>query len=136
MSDLDLIDLLPKVLALRFTGATAGLLAGLLGVGGGIVIVPVLFYLFGILELAPQSAMHVAVGTSLATIVPTSIASMRAHWRRGSVDTDLLKVWAVAAFLGAVLGAVVSGFVKGDVLTAVRSEEHTSELQSLMRNSY
>src|SRR3546814_18952130 len=63
--------------------------------------------------------MHVAVGTALATIVPTSIASMRAHWRRGSVDTDLLKVWAVAAFLGAVQGAVVSGFVKGDVLTAV-----------------
>src|SRR3546814_5361068 len=91
MSELDLIDLLPKVLALLFTGATAGLLAGLLGVGGGIVIVPVLFYLFGILELAPQSAMHVAVGTSLATIVPTSIA---------------------------------------------RSEEHTSELQSLMRISY
>jgi len=119
MPEFDLLDLLPKVLALLFTGAVAGLLAGLLGVGGGIVIVPVLFYLFGVLELAPQSAMHVAVGTSLATIIPTSIASMRAHWKRGSVDTDLLKVWAVAAFLGAMLGAVISGFVKGQVLTAV-----------------
>lgn len=117
--DADLLDLLPKVAALLFTGGLAGTLAGLLGVGGGIVIVPVLFYLFGVLELAPQSAMHVAVGTSLATIVPTSIASMRAHWRRGSVDTELLKVWAVAACLGAILGAAISGFVKGTVLTAV-----------------
>ena len=113
------LDLLPKVVALLFTGALAGTLAGLLGVGGGIVIVPVLFYLFGVLELAPQSAMHVAVGTSLATIIPTSIASMRAHFRRGSIDTDLLKVWGVAAFLGAMLGAVISGYVKGTVLTAV-----------------
>lgn len=119
MQGYELLDLLPKVLALLFTGGIAGLLAGLLGVGGGIVIVPVLFYLFGVLELAPHSAMHVAVGTSLATIIPTSIASMRAHRRRGSIDTDLLKVWAVAAFLGAMLGAVISGFVKGWVLTAV-----------------
>ncbi len=117
--DADLIDFLPKVVALLFTGALAGTLAGLLGVGGGIVIVPVLFYLFGVLELAPHSAMHVAIGTSLATIIPTSIASMRAQWKRGSVDTDLLKVWAVAAFLGAILGAGISGFVKGTVLTAV-----------------
>lgn len=117
--DVDLIDLLPKVIALLFTGGVAGTLAGLLGVGGGIVIVPVLFYLFGVLDLAPQSAMHVAVGTSLATIIPTSIASMRAHFKRGSVDMDLLKVWAVAAFLGAILGAGISGFVKGSVLTAV-----------------
>jgi len=119
MTTVDLVELLPKILALLFTGGIAGLLAGLLGVGGGIVIVPVLFYLFGVLELAPQSAMHVAVGTSLATIVPTSIASMRAHFRRGSVDRDLLRVWAPAAFLGAILGAVIAGYVKGVVLTAV-----------------
>lgn len=119
LTDVQFLDLLPKVVALLCTGAIAGTLAGLLGVGGGIVIVPVLFYLFGVLDLAPQSAMHVAVGTSLATIIPTSLASMRAHLKRGSVDMDLLKVWAVAAFLGAILGAAISGFVKGAVLTGV-----------------
>ena len=92
LSGFDLMHYLPSMILLLATGAVAGLLAGMLGVGGGIVIVPVLFNLFGILALPDQSAMHVAVGTSLATIVPTSIASMRSHFKRGSVDMDLLKV--------------------------------------------
>jgi len=118
-ADFDLWTYLPSAVALLFTGAIAGVLAGLLGVGGGIVIVPVLFNLFGVLALPQESAMHVAVGTSLATIVPTSISSMRSHLKRGSVDMDLLRKWAVPVFIGSALGALISAQVAGVVLTTV-----------------
>lgn len=115
----DLASYLPSILVLMFTGAVAGLLAGLLGVGGGIVIVPVLFNMFGVLQLPQETAMHMAIGTSLATIIPTSIFSMRAHWKKGNVDTDLLKVWAVWALIGAIIGTAIAGQFKGWVLTAI-----------------
>lgn len=119
LSGFDLMPYLPSMILLLVTGAVAGLLAGMLGVGGGIVIVPVLFNLFGILALPDQSAMHVAVGTSLATIVPTSIASMRSHFKRGSVDMGLLKVWVIPVFIGSALGALISAYVSGVVLSTV-----------------
>ena len=79
------------VCALLLTGVVAGILAGLLGVGGGIVIVPVLYHLFTLLGIDPEVRMHVAVGTSLAAIVPTSIISARAHYKRGGLKPELLK---------------------------------------------
>lgn len=115
----DLATYLPSILVLMFTGAVAGLLAGLLGVGGGIVIVPVLFNMFGVLQLPQETAMHMAIGTSLATIIPTSIFSMRAHWKKGNVDTELLKVWAVWALIGAMIGTAIAGQFKGWVLTGI-----------------
>ena len=81
------------ILALVSTGIFAGILAGLLGVGGGIVIVPVLFFLFQSFGVSAESAMLVATATSLATIVPTSISSIRSHQQKGNVDFDLLKRW-------------------------------------------
>lgn len=101
------------------TGLAAGILAGLLGVGGGIVIVPVLFNLFPLLGIDEAVRMHLAVGTSLATIIPTSIMSMRAHHGRGAVDWDLLKSWALAIACGVVAGTVLGAWAKGSVLTAV-----------------
>lgn len=106
-------------LGLALTGVFAGILAGLLGVGGGIVIVPVLFLLFDLLGVADAVAMHLAVATSLATIIPTSISSARAHYRRGSVDVVLLKNWAPYIFVGSLLGGILSRFLDGEVLTAV-----------------
>lgn len=91
--------------SLAVTGIFAGLLAGLLGVGGGIVIVPVLFFLFQASGVAPNSAMLVATATSLATIVPTSISSICAHHKKGQVDFSLLKRWAVCIVFGVVLGS-------------------------------
>ena len=91
--------------ALLITGAIAGVLAGLLGVGGGIVIVPVLFLLFPLLGVEDSVLMHLAVGTSLATIIPTSIISARSHHKRGGVDFLLLKSWGPAIFVGVVSGA-------------------------------
>ena len=105
--------------ALLVAGAAAGVLAGLLGVGGGIVIVPALFHLFGLLEMAPGISMHVAVATSLSTIIATSLSSMRAHHRRGAVDWGLMRSWAPAIAVGVIAGAVVAGFASGAVLTGV-----------------
>ncbi|HUE92309.1 sulfite exporter TauE/SafE family protein [Pseudomonas sp.] len=105
--------------ALLITGIVAGLLAGLLGVGGGIVIVPVLYHLFTLLGVDPEVRMHVAVGTSLATIIPTSIISARAHRKRGSLDKQLLRRLIPSVLVGVVLGAVASQWLSGQVLTTV-----------------
>lgn len=111
--------LLPLAAILVATGCVAGVLAGLLGVGGGIIVVPVLFTLFGFLEIDPSVRMHVAVGTSLASIVLTSINSARAHHRRGAVDVDLLKRWGLFILLGSVGGVFIASAVSGAALTAV-----------------
>lgn len=84
-------------------GLFAGVLAGLLGVGGGIVIVPALYHVLSYLDVDPAVRMHLAVGTSLATIVPTSIRSVLAHHKRGAVDPALLRLWALPILVG-VLG--------------------------------
>jgi uncharacterized membrane protein YfcA len=93
------------LIALIATGAFAGVLAGLLGVGGGIVIVPVLFFIFQSFGVSPESAMVVATATSLATIIPTSISSIRSHKRKDNVDFDLLKHWAMFIFIGVLAGS-------------------------------
>lgn len=101
------------------TGIATGLTAGLLGVGGGIVIVPVLFHLFTTMNVDPDVRMHVAVGTSLATIIATSTSSLRAHHKKGGVDTALLRSWGPAVFAGVLLGSVLSGYAKGPALMTV-----------------
>ncbi|MBT9463881.1 sulfite exporter TauE/SafE family protein [Hydrogenophaga sp.] len=111
--------LLGLATALLATGLVAGVLAGLLGVGGGIVIVPVLYHLFTLLGIDESVRMHVAVGTSLATIIPTSIMSSRAHRKRGSLDAALLKKLMPGVVVGVIVGAIASGFLSGHVLTAV-----------------
>ena len=101
------------------TGLVGGTISGLLGVGGGIVIVPVLEATLGYLGVDPAVRMPIAVATSLATIVPTSIASSRAHHRRGAVDLGLVKRWTPAIALGAVLGSLAGSHVEARVLTGV-----------------
>lgn len=119
MMDVNLTDALLLVALLVATGAVAGVISGLLGVGGGIVIVPVLFFVFLGLGISESVRMHVAVGTSLATIIFTGYISARAHWRKGSVDTALLKSWGPWITFGVVTGTVVAGNVSGTVLTLV-----------------
>lgn len=101
------------------TGIIAGVIAGLLGVGGGIVIVPVLFHIFTTLGIDESIRMHLAVGTSLGTIIPTSIRSVRAHHKKGAVDWALLKRWALPMLLGVVVGTVLASYVNGQVLTGI-----------------
>lgn len=99
------------VAGLLVTGFIAGLLAGLLGVGGGIVIVPVLYLLFTYLEIPGSIIMHVAVATSLATIIPISISSARSHHAKGAVDLRVLKSWGPFILIGAAAGGAASGSI-------------------------
>lgn len=108
---------LTTVLSLIGTGVFAGLLAGLLGVGGGIVIVPVLYFLFQALGVSADTAMVVATSTSLATIVPTSVSSIRAHHSKGNVDFSLLKAWALFILIGVLAGSVIVTRINGSYLT-------------------
>ena len=111
--------LIGLAVGLLATGAIAGVLAGLLGVGGGIVIVPVLFWIFDFLGVPDVVSMHLAVGTSLSTIIATSISSARAHHKRGSIDVELLKSWAPLLFVGALVGGIAAKFLAADSLTAI-----------------
>lgn len=116
---MSLMELAPFAAGLVFTGLIAGILAGLLGVGGGIVIVPVLYHVFTLLGIDEAVRMHLAVGTSLGTIVLTSIRSVRAHAKKGVVDWDMLKSWALPILGGVVVGTLIAAWVSGNVLTAV-----------------
>jgi hypothetical protein len=96
-----------ELLTYLLTGAIAGLMAGLLGIGGGLVIVPALVWLFAQYGFVSETLMHYAVGTSLAVIVPTSLSSLLAHQRLGSVN------WPVARWMipGVLLGALFSAWL-------------------------
>lgn len=104
---------------LLIVGCVAGLLAGLLGVGGGIVVVPGMFYALGAIGVDADIRMHLAVGTSLATIIPTAMSSIRAHHKRGSVDVELLKSWIPAVVAGVALGTWAASLLEGEALTFV-----------------
>lgn len=101
------------IAALLTTGAVAGVLAGLLGVGGGIVIVPVLYFVFQWLGVGESSAMLIATGTSLLTIVATSMSSIRSHYRSGNVDLSLVKSWWPFIVLGVAFGVYFATFAGG-----------------------
>ena len=105
--------------ALIGTGIIAGILAGLLGVGGGIVIVPVLYHLLSYVGIAEDVRMHVAVGTSLATIIFTSISSSRAHYKKGAIDLRLLKSWGIVIFIGVLGGTWMASIVNAQILTGI-----------------
>ena len=104
------LELLPYFIGLLITGVIGGLIAGLLGVGGGIVIVPVLFWIFTSLNFPDEILMHMAIGSSLATIIPTSISSARAHYLKGSIDLNILKKWGFGIFLGALIGGFMGKY--------------------------
>jgi len=101
------------------TGLVGGTISGLLGVGGGIVIVPVLEAALGYLGVDATVRMPIAVATSLATIVPTSISSFKAHHRRGAVDLDLARLWAPPIAVGALLGSALATHAHARLLTGI-----------------
>jgi len=94
-------------LLLLAIGAFAGVLAGLLGVGGGIVLVPAFFYAFSALGFDSPQLMQMCLATSLATIIVTSLRSLHAHNKKGAVDWAILKTWAIGIVIGAVLGVLL-----------------------------
>ncbi len=106
-------------LGLVLSGVASGLVAGMLGVGGGIVVVPILYHVLTLVGVDEGVRMHLATGTSLATIIPTSFSSLRAHHRKGAVDWELLRRWAVPMFGGVLIGGVLACFARGQVLSLV-----------------
>ncbi|WP_042246698.1 sulfite exporter TauE/SafE family protein [Paracoccus sp. PAMC 22219] len=101
-------DLLVIGLLLVMAGAAVGFLAGLFGVGGGAVSVPVLYEAFGAMGYDPAVQMPLAVGTSLALIVPTSLQSARGHYLRGAIDMPVLRRWALPILIGVMAGSIVA----------------------------
>ena len=110
-----------EILILLASGAVAGMFAGLLGIGGGIIIVPVLVMVFTSQGVSLDVQMHVAIGTSLATIVITSLSSIRAHHKHNAIDWPVVRVIAVGVFLGGFLGAAVAKLIAGEDLKLIFS---------------
>ncbi|MBB4015507.1 putative membrane protein YfcA [Chelatococcus caeni] len=105
--------------ALLAAGAVTGILAGVFGVGGGAVVVPVLYELFRVVGVPEEVRMPLCVGTSLAVIIPTSIRSFNAHRARGKVDMSIVRIWAVPVILGVGLGSFIARYAPADLFKAV-----------------
>lgn len=112
-------ELAPFVAAMAAAGVVAGLLAGVFGIGGGAVLVPVFYQVFGLIEIDEAVRMHLAVGSSLAIIVPTSIRSFTAHKARGAVDMDVLKSFVIAVPIGVVLASLTAAYISSEGLRAI-----------------
>jgi len=108
-----------ELLILLSMGAVAGTLAGLLGIGGGVIIVPVLALVFQHQGVAIDVLMHVSIGTSLATIVVTSLSSIRAHQKRGAIEWTVFKRITPGIILGGFLGSVIADLIPGAELRIV-----------------
>ena len=106
-------------MALLATGVLIGLLAGLLGVGGGIVAVPVLLEIFEFTGMSESLAVSMAVGTAQASILVPSTTAAAAHWRAGTIDRDLVRSWLPALMLGAVAGLALGSLAPSRVLTTL-----------------
>ncbi|PZU60521.1 MAG: permease [Sphingobium sp.] len=112
-------ELIFPVIAMLAAGLGAGFAAGIFGIGGGFVVVPALFLVLPLLGGTHDAIAHVAIGTSAATIIVTSIRSLMAHAKRGAVEFEVLKTWAPWIVLGDGIGVMLAGHVDGRVLTMI-----------------
>ena len=112
-------ELAESTLILLLAGSLAGIMAGMLGIGGGIILVPPLVFVFDLMEVSEALIPHLAIGTSLTTIVATSLSSAKAHLKRGSFDKELLKYSIIPTTLGAGFGGLIAGSISGMVLVLI-----------------
>jgi uncharacterized protein len=110
VAGLDVAELIELALLLVAVGALSGFLAGVFGIGGGAVLVPVFYECFRLAGVPLEVRMPLCVGTSLAVIIPTSIRSFRAHYLRGAVDMEILKAWWIAILLGVLAGSITARY--------------------------
>ena len=94
------------------TAVPVGFVAGLFGIGGGLITVPFLYYIFGLLNIDPEYIMHLAVGTSFAIIIPTSIISVLTHHKYKAVDFQIVKNYGVYVVLGVIIGTIFAASLK------------------------
>jgi uncharacterized protein len=119
LANLTSMDFVWLAAALAGAGVFAGLLAGIFGIGGGAVLVPVFYPILGLMGIDDAVRMHVSVGTSLAIIVPTSIRSFLSHKRKGAVDMALLRNFVFSVPAGVLLAALVFASISGEGLRAI-----------------
>src|SRR5471030_1138713 len=108
IAGLDVSEVLELALLLVAVGALSGFLAGLFGIGGGAILVPVFYECFRLAGVPLEVRMPLCIGTSLAIIIPTSIRSYRAHHARGAVDMATIRLWWLPVIVGVVLGSVIA----------------------------
>lgn len=107
------------IMLLLAIGCVGGFLSGLLGVGGGIIFVPALFFALSSLGFSEEHAMHIAIGSSLAIVMATGSVSASSHYKRGGVDLTLVRSWGVPIVIGVIMGALVASSVKSVVLKEI-----------------
>src|SRR3954464_9064254 len=110
IAGLDIAELVELALMLVAVGCLSGFFAGIFGIGGGAILVPVFYECFRLAGVPLEVRMPLCIGTSLAVIIPTSIRSFRAHYLRGAVDMDILKSWWVTILVGVVVGSVTARY--------------------------
>ncbi|WP_037489948.1 sulfite exporter TauE/SafE family protein [Sphingobium indicum] len=115
----DVMIWLVPLISMLAAGLFAGFTAGIFGIGGGFVVVPALFVVLPLLGGTHDAIAHVAIGTSAATIIVTSIRSLLAHAKRGAVEFEILKTWAPWIILGDGIGVLLAGHVDGRILTMI-----------------
>jgi uncharacterized protein len=103
------------------SGTLAGLLAGLVGIGGGVVVVPVVYYGLLAVGTAADHAAHIAVGTSLAAILPAAIVSSIGHWRAGNTDIGFMREWGPGIVIGVVAAQLAAPHLRGSLMTGIFS---------------
>ena len=116
MENLNLGEIINLLAVLAISAAVAGFMAGLLGVGGGIIMVPALYYAFTVLDFELATRMHLAVGTSLAIIIPTSIISTKTHMEYDAVDFKMVKSFGIFILLGVIVGTFLAVNLKTPTL--------------------
>ena len=116
MENIVLADLINLIVVLALAAAVAGFMAGLLGVGGGIIMVPALYYAFTVLDFDIVTRMHLSVGTSLAIIIPTSIISTKTHMEYDAVDFKMIKSFGIFILLGVISGTFLAVSLKTPTL--------------------
>ncbi|HMH72802.1 MAG TPA: sulfite exporter TauE/SafE family protein, partial [Bradyrhizobium sp.] len=110
VAGLDASELLELALLLVAVGALSGFLAGVFGVGGGAILVPVFYECFRLAGVPLEVRMPLCIGTSLAIIIPTSVSSYRAHYARGAVDMEILKQWWLPVLIGVIAGSFTARY--------------------------
>ena len=110
IAGLNVSEILELAVLLVAVGALSGFLAGLFGIGGGAILVPVFYECFRLAGVPLEVRMPLCVGTSLAIIIPTSISSYRAHHARGAIDLEILRAWWLPVLIGVISGSVIARY--------------------------
>jgi uncharacterized membrane protein YfcA len=114
--DVPLGELLWLAFVIVAGGIVTGILAGLFGIGGGALIVPVLYEVFRVLDVPEEVRFQLCVGTSSAIIIPTNVLSYRTHRQKGAVRLDVMRQWALPSVVGVAVGSAIAGLAPGAVL--------------------